>query len=145
VSYYESNSAGVIGETITDDRLPRKALVHGLIIDGQAVVYPFSLLAEKQVANDTVAGQPVLVFFERATRTALAFRREVDGQVLTFAPTGADDSAFVDEETGSTWAVLTGAAVSGPLQGKQLERIPGTSSFWFGWKDFYPDTLIYGQ
>ncbi|MBI3959204.1 MAG: DUF3179 domain-containing protein [Chloroflexi bacterium] len=145
VSYYSSNSAGVIGETFQDERLPRKELVYGLVIDGQAVVYPFSRLAEQRIANDTVAGQPVAVIFDPATRTALAFRREVDGQTLTFRPGDGEGATFVDEETGSTWAALTGAAASGPLQGKGLERLPGTSSFWFGWKDFYPDTLVYGQ
>ena len=144
-SYYTSNSAGVIGETLQDDRLPRKELVHGLVIDGQPVVYPFSRLAEERVANDTVAGQPVLVIFVPDTRTALAFRREVDGQMLTFAPGEGDTGTFIDAETGSIWTALTGAAVSGPLQGKRLERIPGTSSFWFGWKDFYPDTQVWRE
>lgn len=149
VSYYTSNSPGVIGETLVDDRLPRKAMVHGLVIDGQPVVYPFDRLAAQPIANDTVNRVPVAVIYDAATRTALAFRREIDGQTLTFAP-GAPDrdtftDTFTDKETGSTWTALTGAAVAGPLQGKRLERIPGTSSFWFGWKDFYPDTLIWGE
>lgn len=148
-SYYTSNSAGVIGETLVDERLPRKAMVHGLVIDGQPVVYPFDTLAAEPIANDTVNGVPVAVVFVADTRTALAFRREIDGQTLTFSPAASDsgifNGTFTDKETGSTWAALTGAAVAGPLQGKRLERIPGTSSFWFGWKDFYPDTLVWGQ
>lgn len=143
-SYYSSNQAGVIGETLQDERLPRKELVHGLVIDGQPVAYPFSQLSQEGAVNDEVNGVPILVLYDSQTTTALAFRREVDGQVLTFLPVPGDSATFMDEETGSEWLALTGAAVSGPLAGKQLERLPGTSSFWFGWKDFYSDTLVYG-
>ena len=34
--------------------------------------------------------------------------------------------------------------MSGPLAGKSLERLKSTRSFWFGWKDFYPATAVYG-
>jgi hypothetical protein len=49
-----------------------------------------------------------------------------------------------DAETGSTWQGLIGLAIEGPLAGAQLERLKSTSSFWFGWKDWYPDTRVYG-
>ena len=31
------------------------------------------------------------------------------------------------------------------LVGTALERIPATSSFWFGWKDWHPETYLYGD
>jgi hypothetical protein len=34
--------------------------------------------------------------------------------------------------------------MSGPLAGSRLPRIKSTSAFWFGWKDFYPHTRVYG-
>ena len=52
--------------------------------------------------------------------------------------------ALSDEETGTLWDGLTGKAIDGPLAGKRLTRLKSTSSFWFGWKDWYPDTRIYG-
>jgi hypothetical protein len=28
--------------------------------------------------------------------------------------------------------------------GETLTRIKSTSSFWFGWKDWFPNTAVYG-
>ena len=50
---------------------------------------------------------------------------------------------MTDRETGTTWSKATGEAVAGPLSGKNLEQVPSLVSFWFAWKDFYPDTLLY--
>jgi hypothetical protein len=41
--------------------------------------------------------------------------------------------------------ILTAAeAIAGPLVGQQLQRLKSTIVFWFGWKDFYPETHVYG-
>ena len=52
---------------------------------------------------------------------------------------------LTDAETGSTWDGLAGRAVAGPLAGEQLEWVKSTASFWFGWKDWYPETRVYGE
>lgn len=144
--YYRSGRAGVIGETRKDDRLPTKELGIGLIVNGQPAYYPFSRLAKERVVNDTVAGQPLLVIFKPEVATALIFSREVGGQVLTFSAEDTESSQFilVDAETGSRWVTWTGGALEGPLEGTSLERMPATTSFWFGWKDWHPDTYVYG-
>ena len=49
-----------------------------------------------------------------------------------------------DAESGSTWDMLTGKAIDGPLAGTELERIKSVASFWFGWADFHPQTIVYG-
>ena len=51
---------------------------------------------------------------------------------------------MVDLETGSRWNRLSGEAIDGPLSGTTLTRVPATNSFWFGWRDFYPQTTVYG-
>jgi hypothetical protein len=77
-------------------------------------------------------------------RSGIVFSRRIqDGEVLTFSL--LEGLTFSDEETGSTWDGRTGSAIDGPLVGAQLERIQSTKSFWFGWKDFYPDTRVYGE
>lgn len=150
--YYESASAGVLGETYEDDRLMKKALIVGAILNEQAVAYPHAVLAQERVVNHEVNGIPLVVVFEPRTGTARLFQRTVtteDGgeQILTFAPSStgeADALAFIDQESGSTWFMLNGQATDGPLTGVQLDAIPSTSSFWFGWKDWHRDTLLYG-
>jgi hypothetical protein len=70
--------------------------------------------------------------------TVGVFNPVVDGQTLTFA---AEGDRFVDAETGSVWLV-SGDAVSGPLEGTSLERIEHLDTFWFAWSSFQPETEL---
>lgn len=142
-SYYRSRSAGVIGETVSDERLRRKEFVLGTVIDGTPVAYPYGSLSGEEVVNDEINGTPVLVVFDEETASGVIFRRRIDERTLRFEARG--DLKLVDRETGSTWDGLQGIAVDGDLKGSRLERLPSTSAFWFGWKDIYPDTEVYGQ
>jgi len=94
------------------------------------------------VVNDIIGGVPVLVVFDKEFGSGVVFSRELGNQVLNFS--GGEDLVLTDDETGSTWDGLTGTATSGPLAGEILVRVKSTRSFWFGWKDFYPDTRLYG-
>jgi hypothetical protein len=107
------------------------------------VAYPWSELSLEPVVNDVVAGSPVLVVFGKDTATGVVFDRELDGQSLTFSLADAESLALTDAESGSTWDGLAGRATDGPLTGKQLVRVKSTNSFWFGWKDWYPETRVY--
>lgn len=140
--YFNSSDAGVIGEAVEDRRLYVKEFVIGVEQNGEAVAYPYSVLNDQPVVNDRVGGVPVLVVFDAETGSGVVFKRELDGQTLTFQ--SVDGLDLRDAETGSTWVGLSGAAQSGPLAGKLLERLKSTRSFWFGWKDFYPATSVYG-
>jgi hypothetical protein len=63
----------------------------------------------------------------------------MDVQELTFR---FDGENFVDNETESTWDFL-GNAVSGHLQGQQLEAVVGVDYFWFAWAAFKLESRIY--
>lgn len=141
-TYFNSPDAGVIGETVIDERLYVKEFVIGVELNGEAVAYPYSVLNDEPVVNDSVGGLPVLVVFDAETGSGVVFKRIVEGQVLTFQPAGG--LKVLDEATGTTWDAQSGVALSGPLADKSLERIKSTRSFWFGWKDFYPATRLYG-
>ena len=65
-----------------------------------------------------------------------------DGRLLTFSV--VDEAHMQDAETGTTWDGLSGQAVEGELAGSSLQRVKSTSSFWFGWKDWFPETAVYG-
>jgi hypothetical protein len=137
----------VLGEFNSDDRLNTKQFVVGVILGDAARAYPFSQLNDEPVVNDELNGQPLLVVFDPGSATGAVFGRDVDGQTLTFeleTAGGLDDARLVDVETGTIWSAFTGEALEGPLAGTELQRLRSTSSFWFGWKDFYPDTEVYG-
>lgn len=141
--YYDSPSAGVIGETLRDDRLYTKEFVIGVELAEATVAYPYSVLNEEPVVNDEVAGVPLVVVFDAQAAAGKVFERTVDGQLLTFAPT-EEPLRLRDNETGSIWNGFTGQALEGPLAGQQLTQLKSTTVFWFGWKDFHPDTALYG-
>ena len=143
-SYYRNNDAGVHGESISDERLPTKAVVVGLVVGRTARAYPLALAAQAQVINDVVEAIPVVTVFGTDGVTGVVYDRRLADRELLFDPHATDSLAMIDRETGSVWNRFSGAAVSGPLRGSVLRRMPATNSFWFGWHDFYPQTTVYG-
>lgn len=139
--YYANDFTGASAETYRDTRLPRKALITGIVVAGQAAAYDRTSLRKNHIVNDTINGVPVLVLFDRQTATSLVFNRTEGERTLTFR-SGQERLEFVDNETESVWHFFTGRAISGKLRGATLARIPSTSAFWFGWKDWYPETLV---
>ena len=139
-----------------DPRLPPKERVAAVEINGDAAAFPYSVLAMERVAHDEVGGEEIVVFFEFGTSTALGsgtiadaadvgatgvFRPALDGDGLTFF---FDGDGITDEGTGSRWNVL-GRAASGPLAGRQLERVNAQDHLWFAWAAFKPHTTVYGE
>jgi hypothetical protein len=67
----------------------------------------------------------------------------VDGNVLDlYVKSNPSSPRFLDVSTGSEWN-FEGLAVSGPLAGKQLRKIPVLKAYWFDWKNYHPDTMVY--
>jgi hypothetical protein len=140
----------------TPDKLLPVARVLAVEIEEEAVAYPYELLSEVNVVNDTVGGKEIAVFWSTGTAsaldtlqiadgrdvgTAISYSRLLNGSVLTFKYDGQN---IVDDETGSTWDVL-GKAISGELAGKQLEQVVSVNHFWFSWVAFKPETRVYQQ
>jgi hypothetical protein len=142
--YYLRPSAGVLGRATTPDvDLGAKEFVIGVRLAGEVKAYPFRALNQQPVVNDVVGEVPVVVFFDKGSAAGAVFSPELDdGTLLTFEPSDELEMA-VDIETQSEWDIFTGSAVTGPLQGTQLAQIPITYSFWFGWADYHPDTMVY--
>ncbi|MDY7075710.1 MAG: DUF3179 domain-containing protein [Chloroflexota bacterium] len=126
----------------------------GQPLSDEAVAYPYDVLQEMRVINDTIGGVPVVVLWAPGTASALdagtvargrdvgaanVFSRELDGQTLVFT---FDGDRVTDEQSGSEWGVL-GQAVSGPLEGRQLTPVVSINHFWFSWAAFRPETRIY--
>ncbi|HEX9926353.1 MAG TPA: DUF3179 domain-containing (seleno)protein, partial [Anaerolineae bacterium] len=66
---------------------------------------------------------------------------EVDNRKLTFS---YNNGIITDNATGSEWDIF-GRAVSGELEGVQLEPVLSHPHFWFAWAAFRPETRIYGE
>ena len=138
-----------------DGRTRAKQRVVGIEIDGVAKAYALEVVSggEAKATNTEIDGLPIVILWKAGQVSALdtasldagadvgtvgVFNPVVDGQTLTFA---AEGDRFVDAETGSVWLV-SGDAVSGPLQGTSLERIDHLDTFWFAWSAFQPETEL---
>ncbi len=154
---YDSNPRPFLFEGEIDPRLPATEHVLAGIIDGIAIAYPFSLLAQEGVINDAIGSVPVVAFWQDGAVSALdrseidssrrvgmaaLYERTVEGRVLTFEL--SKDGGLRDVETGSTWDVF-GRATEGALAGKQLLRAFANPHFWFAWAAFQPQTRLYEQ
>jgi SAM-dependent methyltransferase len=125
----------------SDRRLPHYELVLGVLAGDQSRCYPLAELARHGPAvNDTLGGEPVAVLSRPGSWLAAAYSRRIDDRCLTFR---RDGDAILDEETGSQWEV-SGRAVAGPLQGRQLRYLHCGVEEFFIWAAFHPDTDIYG-
>lgn len=143
--YYGGRSAGVIGESNRDDRLPTKELVLGLGFDDDPVAFPHSQLESEQLVHISNTGRPAVIYFDPATQTALAFGAEIDGRELSFELVERDGREWLqDDQTGTLWVPFTGQGVDGELAGNALKRLHAVNVFWFAWNDFYPDTAVWG-
>ncbi len=137
----------------TDPRLPVMERVVAVEM-GKGWAVSFGTLAREHVANATVEGVPLAVFWRPGAASALdranisesrdvgqtaVFERRLNGRTHTFRSAGA---TFEDRETGSRWD-LAGRAVSGPLRGQRLRAVPHGNHFWFAWVVFRPDTQLW--
>ena len=120
------------------DLLPTKSWIFTQLIGGRPKAYPLSVLKKELVVNDTLAGQNLVVIYDRGGHGARAYERGKH----TFTPAVKDSTTVIVDEAGRTWQVAENALV-GPNDEK-FARLPGHMAYWFGWFSFYPKTEVYG-
>ncbi len=139
-----------------DGRLPPMEKVVAVSLPSGDKAYPHRLTRRERVVHDAIGAQPLVVFHTDGAVSALdrgriAASREVgstgvfdprlDGTQHTFRYRRGQ---FRDEQTGSTWDI-TGRAIRGPLEGRQLTRLAHGDYFAFAWFVFKPDTELYSD
>ena len=125
-----------------DTRLPAMSFVYGVELNGDLCAYPTSFLKENLVYNDTVGGEPIVVFYDKARDIGAIYSRNIDGSVLEFEQAPADGVIAIDKQSGSSWD-LTGKATDGNYAGQSLEGVPHYNKiFWFSWALFKDGTRV---
>jgi hypothetical protein len=76
--------------------------------------------------------------------TAGGTRAAENGEAKSPPNTSSPEKSWVllDTSTASEWN-FQGCAVSGPSQGKCLERVPALKDYWFDWRNYHPETTVY--
>jgi hypothetical protein len=119
--------------------LPTKSWVFTQLIDDQPKAYPLSALKEELVINDMLAGRNLVVILEDGEQGARAYERGEH----SFSPGSNETTTIILDEAGTSWQVTETALIG--ENGEELSRLPGHMAYWFGWYQFYPQTLVYGQ
>jgi hypothetical protein len=133
---------------------PRDVVV-GLEFAGASRAYPWDTLVKQSPVFDNLQGVPLLIAVGPDGKSFRVFKSRIDGKDAEFflkgetegdtkaAPTATPESwTLLDTTTASEWN-FQGCAISGPSQGKCLDRIPALKDYWFDWRNYHPSTSIY--
>ncbi|MCA8961883.1 MAG: DUF3179 domain-containing protein [Planctomycetes bacterium] len=128
-----------------------KDRVIGVHLNGEARCYPIRMLNWHEVIDDVVGGQPILITFHGPCDSAVVFDRRLDDRTLEFGHSGmvcngnllfyelAKDRPL---EERSLFYQLRGEAVSGPLAGRVLRKLPCELVAYADWMERYPNSGI---
>ncbi len=130
--------------SVAENKIPRTALVIGLVQDGQAKAYPIEVIGYHHQVRDTVGKTPVMITYCTVCRTGRVYSPLLDGKEATFRLVGMDhfNAMFEDNTTGSWWRQVSGEAIAGPLRGQRLREIPAQQMSLAAWTQEHPDTQI---
>lgn len=126
--------------------LKSRDIVVGLKVEDASRAYPWETLLKQSPVMDRVHGEPLLIVVGPDHKSFRVFLSRIDGRDAEFFLKGEDASSktwsLVDSTTASEWN-FQGCAISGPSQGKCLDRVPALKDYWFDWRNYHPDTTIY--
>jgi len=124
-------------------------LLLGIRAFGAGRAYLYDQVIKQKLVKDHVGSEPVLLVVALDDQSVRAFRDRIPGvdvagpdfYRLTERKPGA---LMMDAPTGSEWN-FQGCAVSGKVKGACLEPIPMLKDYWFDWRNYNPDTTIWGK
>jgi hypothetical protein len=111
--------------------------------NGEFCAYPLRMMAYHRLVNDHLGGV-ILVVYDPSSGVGQMYDRMVDGKELSFDPAEPVNGVptVQDRETKSVWSTITGGALSGPLKGQRLGRVPSIIMTWGLWKRLHPDSYV---
>ena len=125
----------------SDTSLAPRTLVAGVDIEGHARAYLEDALRAEPLLLDELGGVPIVLWYEGG-RSLRAFDRRLDGAVLQLEPAGPGQA--IDAATGSRFG-FRGCASSGAHAGRCLAPLTVLWDYWFDWREYHPDTGVYGR
>ena len=126
-----------------NDPLKLRDLVIGVSLGGHAKAYPLEDLKRQNPVVDQLGVTPILLIVDHDGKSVRCFNRTIEGTTLDlYLKPGSSPLVLVDTQSGSEWD-FSGKALSGPMAGKILGRIQSLKDFWFDWKLYNPETLVF--
>jgi hypothetical protein len=146
--YASSDWENRIGKLPTVTRsassLPPRELVVGIAMNDAAKAYPVNTLLAEVLAQDSLAGTPLLLALGPDQKSIRAFIRRIPGEdrEVDFYKVPGREWAMMDSASTSVWD-FHGCALSGPARGKCLSRVSILKDYWFDWQQYHPQTLVF--
>jgi hypothetical protein len=122
--------------------LQSRDIVIGLQSSGASKAYPLTTLAAQSPIQDKVGGTPILLVIGPDGRSVRCFVRKLDGDEIELFRKSGGPWFLIDSAKGSEWD-FQGCAVSGASKGKCLPRMNAIKDFWFDWRNYHPETVVY--
>jgi hypothetical protein len=127
--------------------LQARDLMIGIQAYGASRAFLYEQVLKQQLVKDYVGAEPVLLVVGPDGQSIRVFRGRIAGvegvpDFYRISP-AKPGALLMDAATGSEWT-FQGCAISGPAMGTCLERMPALKDYWFDWRNYHPDTSIYG-
>jgi hypothetical protein len=131
--------------------LKSRDVVIGVEVGGIARAYPWETFVKQSPVIDRVNGTPLLLVLGPDGKSFRAFISRVEGRDAEFflqgSPNGPNPAektnwSLLDTASSSFWN-FQGCAVSGPAQGRCLDRVAALKDYWFDWRNYHPNTGVY--
>jgi len=127
------------------DFLDERDVVFGVVHEGVARAYPQRILANHEIVNDVLAGDPVAVTYCPLTGTAMGFHR---GET-TFGVSGRlinNNLVMYDRATETWWPQILATSIPGPWnedpETRSLTEFRLVWTRWAHWRGQHPDTEV---
>lgn len=131
-----------VATQVNAPELDKRELVVGITANNASCAYPFAALQKQNPIIDKLGGVPLVIILGEDGKSIRAFDRTVAGHEREFFLKPNSSPLRMIDDKGTEWD-FTGAALNGELAGKQLTRIAVLNDYWFDWKTYNPNTLVY--
>ena len=127
--------------------LTARDLMLGIQAFGASRAFLYERVVKEKLVKDHVGPEPVLLVVGPDDQSVRAFRDRIpgmDGAADFYRITGHSGVLLMDNLTGSEWN-FQGCATSGKATGQCLEPIAMLKDYWFDWRNYNPQTTVYGK
>jgi Protein of unknown function (DUF3179) len=125
--------------------LAARDLMLGVHAGGAARAFPYDLVHRDKLVLDRVGAEAVLLVVGPDNESVRVFSRVLPrGRgVADFYRLTSGSSFLMDSITASHWN-FQGCATDGPMEGACLTPIEVIKDYWFDWREYNPESTVYG-
>ncbi len=125
--------------------LAPRDLMLGVHAGGASKAFPYEAVRREKLILDRVGTEPVLLVLGSDNESVRAFSRTLPGGrgVADFYRLTEQEGFMTDSMAGSHWN-FQGCATDGPLKGSCLTPVEAIKDYWFDWREYNPQTTVFG-